>query len=162
MGIIMGSDTATNTQPAASPGRKLQCYSYISNFEVRHMINKIVRKYLIEIARDRTNQIVTYQVLADDCDLDLDMSIPHHRKEIGAILGDISIYEHKCKRPLLSSLVVRVGDNYEGDGFYKLGEELGFGDWKKLKREGLFDVMQMRDTINFWTNNLNYKKFKGR
>ena len=26
MGIIMGADTATNTQPAASPGRYLQAY----------------------------------------------------------------------------------------------------------------------------------------
>jgi hypothetical protein len=125
-------------------------------------MNRKVRKYLIEIARDRSNPIVTYQVLADECNLDLDMSMPHHRTEIGGILGDISIYEHEHGRPLLSSIVVRSGDNYEGDGFYKLAEHLGYGNWRKLKREGVFEVTQMRDTIEFWTNNINYKKFKGR
>ena len=126
------------------------------------MINKIVRNYLIEVARHRTNPTVTYQKLSDDCELNLDMSIPYHRREIGAIIGDISVYEYKRDRPLLSSIVIRAGDNYEGDGFYKLGEELGFGDWRKLKREGVFEIKQMRDTINFWTNNSNYKKYKGK
>ena len=84
---------------------------------------------------------------------------PHIRNEIGKILGDISVYEHTHGRPLLSSLVVRAGDNYEGDGFYKLGEELGFGDWKKLKREGIFEVEQMKKTIDFWRDNSNYLKY---
>jgi hypothetical protein len=125
-------------------------------------MNRKVRKYLIEIARDRSNPIVTYQVLSDECNLALDMSIPYHRAEIGSILGEISIYEHEHSRPLLSSIVIRFGDNYEGDGFYKLAEHLGYGDWKKLKREGVFEVIQMRETIEFWTNKINYKKLKGR
>ena len=32
MGIIMGSDTATNTQPAASPGRYMQAVPQIRHF----------------------------------------------------------------------------------------------------------------------------------
>ena len=28
MGIVMGADTATNAQPAASPGRYLQAYRH--------------------------------------------------------------------------------------------------------------------------------------
>ena len=123
-------------------------------------MNTIVRKYLIELARSRTNQIVTYQNLSNDCNLGLRMQDgPHIRNEIGKILGDISVYEHTHGRPLLSSLVVRAGDNYEGDGFYKLGEELGFGDWKKLKREGIFEVEQMKKTIDFWRDNSNYLKY---
>jgi hypothetical protein len=85
---------------------------------------------------------------------------PHDRKIIGRILGDISAFEFENGRPLLSSLVLRAGDNYEGDGFYKLAEELGFGSWKRLKKEGTFEIEQMKKCIEFWTNNSNYHKYK--
>lgn len=88
-------------------------------------MNSRVRQYLIELARKKVNQTVTYQKLSDDCELDLDMrNKPHDRKVLGKILGEISKFEHEHgKRPLLSALVLRAGDNYEGDGFYKLAEE---------------------------------------
>ncbi|HZH66002.1 MAG TPA: hypothetical protein VEY10_13995 [Flavisolibacter sp.] len=58
-------------------------------------MNTIVRHYLIEKARQRTNQSVTYQQLCDDCGLHLNMQdSPFDRKTIGGILGDISIFEH--------------------------------------------------------------------
>jgi hypothetical protein len=84
----------------------------------------------------------------------------HVRAEIGRILGEISKYENSLKRPLLSSLVLRAGDQLEGDGFYKLAEELGFGDWKRLKREGVFEVLQIKKCIEFWSNDSNYIKYK--
>ena len=62
----------------------------------------------------------------------------HRRKEIGKILGDISRHEHKNERPLLSSLVIRIDDKTEGDGFFKLAEELGFGNWKIILIHLLF------------------------
>ena len=54
----------------------------------------------------------------------LDMSNIADRNEIGKILGDISKFEHDKKRPLLSALVIRKGDSFEGDGFYRMAEEL--------------------------------------
>lgn len=125
-------------------------------------MNQKVRYYLIKLARQKVNQTVTYQKLSDDCDLELDMrNNPHDRKILGKILGDISIHEYKNdKRPLLSALVLRAGDNYEGDGFYKLAEELGFGKWQKLKKEGVFEAEQIGKCIDFWSNDQNYYDYK--
>jgi hypothetical protein len=85
---------------------------------------------------------------------------PYDRKIIGEILGNISYFEYENNRPLLSSLVLRAGDNYEGDGFYKLAEELGFGNWKRLKEDGVFEIEQMKKCIEFWTDDSNYEKYK--
>jgi hypothetical protein len=124
-------------------------------------MNTTVRIYLIELARKKTNQIITYQKLSDACDLKLNMQAGYHiRGEMGQILGEISEYENAHNRPLLSALVVRLGDQLEGDGFYKLAEELGFGDWKRLKREGIFEVEEIKKCIAFWSNDTNYKKYK--
>jgi len=59
------------------------------------------------------------------------------RATIGRISGKISAFEHNNHRLLLSSLVISKGDNYQGGGFYKLCEELGYGSWKKLKATSL-------------------------
>jgi len=123
-------------------------------------MNNLVRDYLIELARKRTNQTVFYQTLSDDCNLRLDMSIPNDRVIIGDILGEISIFEHNNKRPLLSALVLRKGDDYEGDGFYKLAERLGFGNWKKLKKDKFFEIEQMKECIAKWQDDKYYNKHK--
>jgi hypothetical protein len=122
-------------------------------------MNETVRKYLIEVARKRTNQTVHYQELCNECNLELEMSSPYDRGEIGKILGAISFYEDGYGRPLLSALVVRKGDNYEGDGFFKLAEELGYGSWKILK-DSHFDIEKMNECIEFWKNEDNFKKFR--
>lgn len=125
-------------------------------------MNTKVRHYLIELARQKVNQTVTYQKLSDDCELRLDMrNNPNDRVKIGKILDDISTYEHENnKRPLLSALVVRAGDNYEGDGFYKLAERLGFGKWQSLKNEGIFEVVEIGKCIKFWSNDVNFSNYK--
>jgi hypothetical protein len=125
-------------------------------------MNSKVRTYLIELARQKVNQIVTYQKLSDDCGLGLNMrDNPNDRKILGDILGPISVFEFKNdNRPLLSALVVRAGDNYEGDGFYKLAEELGFGKWQELKKDGMFETVQIRECIKFWSDDKNYSDYK--
>ncbi len=124
-------------------------------------INKKVRNYLIELSRKKFKQTVTYQKLSDDCKLDLNMQEnPSDRTYIGEILGLISTFEHENNRPLLSALVIRASDDYEGDGFYKLAEQLGFGNWKRLKKEGIFEAVQIKKCINFWENEQNHKKYK--
>lgn len=81
---------------------------------------------------------------------------PHDRKIIGGLLDEISIFEASHKRPLLSALVIRSGDNYEGDGFYKMAERLNYGDWQRLKREGTFEVQQIKECIAFWSDDQKY------
>lgn len=122
-------------------------------------MNTEVRDLLITIARKKG--IIHYQELCDKCVLNLDMgNNPQDRLEIGRILGEISTYENNNKRPLLSALVLtRSGE--EGDGFYKLCEELGkTGDWRKLKRDGIFAVQEINKCHNFWSDLSNYNKFK--
>lgn len=114
-----------------------------------------VRKKLIEIARKKGEQTITYQDLSDECGLGLVMRDSEFaRAEIGRILGKISEFEHKHDRPLLSSLVLSKGSAYEGHGFFKLCEELGFGPWKKLQADITFPSIQMRRCYDFWKDDI--------
>lgn len=122
-------------------------------------MNELVRKFLIDRARQRTSQTIHYQELCNACGLKLDMSNPDHRNQIAVILRDISREENRHKRPLLSALVLRAEDQLEGDGFYKLADELGFGDWRRLKREGIFEVQQINECIAFWSDDRIYVQF---
>ena len=123
-------------------------------------MNLEIRDFLIEISRDSRNPTITYQKLSDCCNLGLNMrDHPHDRLKIGELLGEISEFEHNNERPLLSALVIRVSDGEEGDGFYKLAEKLGYGKFKKLKSD-LFEFEQIRECVDFWTNERNYKLYK--
>ncbi|HOI29517.1 MAG TPA: hypothetical protein PLZ15_07110 [Melioribacteraceae bacterium] len=121
-------------------------------------MNYRVREYLIDLAAKE--KIIYYQQLSDACGLGLDMQASEwDRAEIGRILGEVSIYEHENGRPLISAIVLSKGSLYEGDGFYKLGEELGFGPWKYL-RDGDFAIKQMKACYEFWKNKENYSKYR--
>lgn len=106
-------------------------------------MNNKVRQYLIGISHKKG--VVGYQELCDACGLKLNMrDNPQDRTEIGKILGEISTFEHKHNRPLLSAVVLNKSGE-EGDGFFKLCEELGItGDWRRLKKDEQF----MYDEIN--------------
>lgn len=122
-------------------------------------MNELVRSHLIEIARK--GKTITYQELSDQCKLGLIMRDSEYaRAEIGHILGDISVFEYNNGRPIISSLVISKGDNYQGDGFYKLCEQLGFGSWKKLRGDITFEIGQMNASYDFWKDDANYLKFK--
>lgn len=107
-----------------------------------------VRNILINIASKK--EIIYYSDLCKKANLSLDMSNPADRGKIGIILGHISRYEYENERPLLSSVVV-TKNMEQGDGFFKLAEELGFGNWKKLKNEELFEINMINRTHNFWS-----------
>ena len=120
-------------------------------------MNTRVRDYLIALARNRNNPTVNYQRLSDDCNLGLIMTDgPHTRNEIGRILGEISENEHLHGRPLLSALVIRITDGEEGDGFYKLAERLGFGNWRALK-DNLFEYEQIAECVRRWNDEIFYR-----
>jgi len=123
-------------------------------------MNTAIRKLLIETARIEGHTI-SYSTLNEQCELGYDFSLDYHRKMIGEDLGELSEYEHKAGRPLLSALVVHKGSNYEGDGFYRLCENLGFGDAESLKRNRkTFDAERKQECYDFWSDEENYKKFK--
>lgn len=122
-------------------------------------MDKDIRNVLIEIARKK--RVIYYQELCDKCQLGLNMrDNPSDRLEIGRLLGDISTNEFNNNRPLLSAVVITKGGE-EGDGFYKLCQQLGLtGDWKRLKREGIFAALEIKKCHEFWSNNENYELFK--
>lgn len=123
-------------------------------------MDEIVRHKLIEIARAKGEQTITYQELSDQCRLGLVMRDSEYaRAEIGRILGEISAYEHRYERPLLSALVLSKGSNYEGDGFFKICEELGFGPWRKLQKDITFPVIQMKRCYAFWKDEENFERY---
>lgn len=106
-----------------------------------------VREILISVASAR--DIIYYTELCWKAALKLDMNIPADRGRIGHILGNISSYEHDLGHPLLSSVVV-TKNMKQGDGFFKLAEELGYGEWQRLKKDKLFEYDMMKKTHDFW------------
>src|SRR5688572_15989829 len=119
-------------------------------------MNETVRNELIQLARKK--RTITYQELSDRCKLGLVMRDSEFaRAEIGRILGEISSFEHNNNRPLLSALVISKGSGEQGDGFYKLCEELGYGSFKKIKRDITFDSIQMNRCFDFWSNDEKYQ-----
>lgn len=121
-------------------------------------MNYKVREYLIDLSAQK--QTIGYQRLSDACHLGLDMQASEYdRAEIGKILGEISTFEHNNGRPLISALVVHEGTDHEGEGFYKLAQQLGFGPWKSL-RDRAFDAEQINLCFEFWGNPENYDNYK--
>ncbi|MEL6594137.1 MAG: hypothetical protein AAFQ68_28800, partial [Bacteroidota bacterium] len=64
-----------------------------------------IRRKLVDLARIRGAKI-SYQALSDEFQMNLDMKKKKDRTFIAKVLSDISIFEHKNSRPLLSSLVL--------------------------------------------------------
>ncbi len=122
-------------------------------------MNTTVRNKLIEVARKKT--IIHYQDLCNQSNLKLDMHYnPSDRTEIGRILGEISRHEYKNKRPLLSAVVLSKSME-EGDGFFKLCEDMGLiGDWRNAKNDVTFSNGHINACHDFWRNNDNYTKYK--
>lgn len=122
-------------------------------------MNEQVRTKLIELARKK--RTITYQELSDACKLGLVMADSEFaRAEIGRILGEVSAFEFHAQRPLLSALVISKGKGEQGDGFYRLCEELGYGSWKKLKNNITFDSLQINRCYNFLADDNNYNLYK--
>ncbi len=122
-------------------------------------MNNTVRNFLIELARKREG-FIYYQQLSDRCNLGFNFrDNPSDRIEIGRILGEISEFEHNEGRPLLSAVVLSKSLQ-EGDGFFKLCEELGFGSYRKIKSDPAFASIQMNRCYEFWQNDSSYTKYR--
>ncbi len=110
---------------------------------------KIIKEFLIKCAM--TKKIVTYQNLSTVTNLGLDMSLSKDRNTIGELLCSISRQEHKEGRPILSALVITANDKNQGDGFYKLCEELEYGNWQELKQDDDFSKKLMNECYEFYS-----------
>lgn len=120
---------------------------------------KDIRLKLIELARLRTTW--TYSQLNDQLQLGLNFSDPNDRALIGEWLGEISMHEVNNERPLLSSLITHKGGVREqGDGFYKLCEEIYGSDWQDLKTDKKWENGVIADCYQFWLKPENFKNFK--
>lgn len=120
-------------------------------------MNYQVREYLIDLCSK--GKTIGYQELSNECNLDLDMSSPADRSKIAEMLGTISTYEHQHNRPLLTAIVIAKRTQVQGDGFFKLGDQLGFGNWKILKRDS-FDIEQIKKCYEYWGNQENYTNYR--
>lgn len=120
---------------------------------------KDIRLKLIELARLKTPW--SYSQLNEQLQLHLDFKNPYDRELIGDWLGEISLHEFHMKRPLLSSLIIhKSNDREQGDGFYKLCEQIYGDDWKSLKADKDFELNEMKKCYSFWKDNENFKKYK--
>lgn len=124
-------------------------------------MNERVRTYLIEAARQK-GKFVFYSDVVKDCGLDIDTNSEYGRKQLSEVLGKVSEYENNQipARPLLSSLAIYKDKNKNdhGDGFYKVAQQLGKGNFKKLKDE-LYGFSEAERCRSFWRQDENYKKF---
>lgn len=122
-------------------------------------MEKEIRDKLIELARLRTTW--SYSQLNEQLNLGLDFSLNQHRDLIGEWLGTISRHEFYRYRPLLSSLIThKYGRREQGDGFYKLCEELYGTQWEALKANKKWENSLIADCYTFWLNPEKYKQFK--
>jgi len=122
-------------------------------------MDRDIRAKLIELARLRTTW--SYTQLNEQLQLNLNFSDPSERKLIGDWLGEISVHEFERERPLLSCLITHQnGLREQGDGFYKLCEDLYGEAWETLKANKKWENQLIADCYEFWLNPDNYKNFK--
>lgn len=71
-----------------------------------------------------------------------------HHPGFHKMLGDISVYEHEHRRPLLSALVVTAEESMPGKGFFILAEELGS---KRPKEDTLtYFARETGELFKYW------------
>lgn len=124
-------------------------------------MNTRVRTYLIDAARQK-DKFVYYSDVVKDCALNIDISTEYGRKLLSDVLGEVSAFENdqQIPRPLLSSLAIYKDKNRNdhGDGFYRIAEQLGKGNFKKLKDE-LYAFSEAEECRKYWQQDENYQKF---
>ena len=80
----------------------------------------------------------------------LDMDLPAARTQLGNLLGEISTFEHKHGRPLLSVIVVhKKEDQMPGSGFFTLAKRLGIYEGKD--NLGFF-VKELKRVHEHWSS----------
>lgn len=102
-----------------------------------------IREKLIQIARFQ--DLISYDDLNKQLNLGLDFTLPPDRNLIGHWLDEISEYEVRAGRHMLSAVVVhKEGEGFgdPGKGFYECARELG--------------VYKGGDDIGFWAKEVEW------
>lgn len=107
-------------------------------------MNGTIRDKMIEAAQN--TRVIYYAELGEL--LDFSMDNPHHRTELGRILGEISTEEDSNCRPLLSAVVVHKEDHRPGEGFFKLAKELG--KQKPYEDDDTFYSSELQRVFDEW------------
>ena len=123
-------------------------------------MNYRLRKYLIEVARQK-DKFAFYSDIVEDCELRVNLRSEHGRKQLTALLGEVSEFENERGRPLISAMAIYKDSrhNDHGDGFYMVAEKLGKGTFKKLKYD-LYGFAEAAACRRFWQDEGNYEKYK--
>jgi len=117
-------------------------------------MNREIRQMLIE--RARLKAPVAYGIIMQQ--LGLDNAIKEHRESLSYELAEISRFEHKKKRPMLSAMAMYEGLKSFGPGFYPLAEELGYGDAEELEKKRF--AYEMQKICNaYWKDETNFKAY---
>jgi hypothetical protein len=103
-----------------------------------------VRDRLITAARRRER--VTYKMIARA--IGRPIKGPHWAVPIGRVLAPISEDEVAAGRPMLSAIVVSQDSDLPGEGFYKLGRQLGVVDAGETPEA--FARRQIRLVYEYW------------
>jgi len=69
---------------------------------------------------------------------------------LGEVLGNVSVYEHRHGRPLLSAIVVQAGTHQAGDGFYKGLLHKRLDIQLPPDQERAFWREQLRKVVTYW------------
>lgn len=117
-------------------------------------MNQMIRSYLIN--QCVLGEPIYYEDVA--VKLDLDLKDINDRNSLSKVLGEISEFEYRSGRPLVSAIAIYKSKDDHGNGFYKLCEGLGIGKASKLA-ERLYGFEQMNECKQFWSNSDNFQRY---
>ena len=120
-------------------------------------MNNQVREYLISVAREE-NSTVFYSEPIRDNRLKIDLGSEEGQNQLKQLLEEISTYEHKAGRPMLTALAINKNENDQGAGFYELAERFAKGRKNNLRKNwwGHQEAERVRD---FWKNENHFTEF---
>lgn len=110
------------------------------------MINKEIYQKLKEIAKRQ--ETISYSQFASDCDMPY--TSVDERNQFHNLIGEISEFEVRHLRPMLSVLVHHKGDveRTPGDGFFKLADKLGQRKPNETDKKMQYRII--KDCWKFW------------
>lgn len=120
-------------------------------------MNTKVREYLIEVAREG-GITVYYSELIRDNSLKIKLNSEEGQAQLRQLLTEISTYEHKQERPMLTALAINKVRNDQGSGFYDLAESFGYGKKSKLTKSN-WGKQEAERVRKFWQNENNYNQY---
>jgi len=110
-------------------------------------MNQNLYDELISLAMD--NEKATYSDVAPI--VGLTMSDQRDRDKLAGMLIEIAIFEDNQNRPMLTSLIVKQGNNVPSEGLFKVAQKLGYFDGSRdeIKRFNFWEE-QVSKVYDHW------------